>query len=207
MLEDELLPNTRVDINFEIESDGNLIWQAGADCRVAINRMQLYVPGITFNSEGQSSYMSQYLKTHKWTYLRENIERSNSSRQRSGHFRISTGISKPRHVFVFIINDANIDAQTANPFLYNTCSVSTDPRTLSNCHLKVGNGNEYPEIQYTLITDMTRVYTSSETKGSVIRSVPVGRKGATKVFKHRRKSPWVPTLTGPFPNGQANAGS
>ena len=35
----------------------------------------------------------------------------------------------------------------------------------------------------------------------------VGRKGATKVFKHRRKSPWVPTLTGPFPNGQANAGS
>ena len=33
------------------------------------------------------------------------------------------------------------------------------------------------------------------------------RKGATKVFKHRRKSPWVPTLTGPFPNGQANAGS
>ena len=35
----------------------------------------------------------------------------------------------------------------------------------------------------------------------------VGRKGATKVFKHRRKSPWVPTLTGPFPNGQAIAGS
>ena len=33
------------------------------------------------------------------------------------------------------------------------------------------------------------------------------RKGATKVFKHRRKSPWVPTLFGPFPNGQVNAGS
>ena len=26
-------------------------------------------------------------------------------------------------------------------------------------------------------------------------------------FKHGRKSPWIPTLTGPFPNGQANAGS
>ena len=34
-----------------------------------------------------------------------------------------------------------------------------------------------------------------------------GLKGATKVFKHGRKSPWVPTLTGPFPNGQAIAGS
>ena len=156
MLEDELLPNTRVEINFEIESDGNLIWQAGAACRVGITRMQLYVPWITFNSEGQSSYISQYLKTHKWTYLRENIERSNSVRQRAGHFRISAGISKPRHVFVFIINEANIDAQTENPFLYNT--FSTDPRTLSNCHLEVGNGNEYPEIHYTPTTDMTRVY-------------------------------------------------
>ena len=41
MLEDELLPNTRVEMNFEIESDGNLIWQAGADCRVVITRMQV----------------------------------------------------------------------------------------------------------------------------------------------------------------------
>ena len=61
-------------------------------------------------------------------------------------------------MFVFIINDANIDAQTANPFLYNTFSVSTDPRTLSNCHLEVRNGNEYPEIHYTPTTDMTRVF-------------------------------------------------
>ena len=45
---------------------------------------------------------------------------------------------------------------------------------------------------------------SSETQR---RSVGPGKTktGATKVFKHRRKRPWVPTLTGPFPNGQANA--
>ena len=67
MLGDELLPNTRVEMNFEIESGGNLIWQAGADCRVAIPRMQSYVPRITFNSKGQSSYMSQYLKNHAWS--------------------------------------------------------------------------------------------------------------------------------------------
>ena len=34
-----------------------------------------------------------------------------------------------------------------------------------------------------------------------------GRKDATKVFIHGGKSPWIPTLTGLFPNGQANAGS
>ena len=49
--------------------------------------------------------------------------------------------------------------------------------------------------------------------GQVLKSLgslagrKAGRKGATKVFKYGWKSPWVLTLTGPFPNGQANAGS
>ena len=157
-LKDELLPNTRVELNLEFESDGNLIWQAADDCRVIITRMQLFVPRITFNSDGQSLYMSEYLKTRKWSYLRENVERSNSSQQQSGNFKITSGITRPRHVFVFIINDANIEVQTANPFLYNTFSVSTNPRTLLNCHLEVGNGNEYPEVHYTPSLDPTRVY-------------------------------------------------
>ena len=157
-LRDELLPNTRLELNLELESDANLIWQAGADCRVIVTKMQLLVPRITFNSEGQSLYASKYITNKKWIYLREEIMRSNSSQQRSGHFNITSGISKPRHVFVFIINDANISSQTANPFLYNTFSVSTDPQTLENCHLVVANGNEYPEIHYTPDTDMTRIY-------------------------------------------------
>ena len=33
----------------------------------------------------------------------------------------------------------------------------------------------------------------------------VGRKGSTKVFKYRRNSPWVPTLTELFPKIQADA--
>ena len=35
----------------------------------------------------------------------------------------------------------------------------------------------------------------------------IGRKGETKVFKYGRKSPWVATLTEPFPKIQADAGS
>ena len=157
-LELNLLPSGRLEINIEIESDANLIWQGADNCRVILTKLQLIVPRITFNSEGQSIYMSKFLKPYKWMYLRENIERSNSTTQRAGHFKISSGISKPRHVFVFIINDASIDSQTSNPFLYNTFSVSTDPRTLINCHLEVGNGQEYPEIHYTPSTELTRVY-------------------------------------------------
>ena len=157
-LERNLLPSGRMELNIEFESDANLIWQAADNCRVIITKLQLIVPRITFNSEGQSLNMSQFLKPYKWTYLRENIERSNSTTQRSGNFKISSGISKPRHVFVFIINDAAIDSQTSNPFLYNTFSVSTDPRTLINCHLEVGNGQEYPEVHYTPTTELARVY-------------------------------------------------
>ena len=157
-LEDELLPNTRVELNFETENDSNVIWQAGADCRVIITRMQLIIPRITFNSEGQELYMSTYLKPHKWTYLRENIETSAVTKQRSGNFRITTGLNKPRHVFVFIINTANIDNQEKNSFLYDTFAVSTDQRNLVRCYLEVGNGIRYPDIEYSLATDPTRVY-------------------------------------------------
>ena len=71
---------------------------------------------------------------------------------------ITNSISKPRRVFVFFINTANIDNQLSNSFLYNTFSVSTDSRTLNRCCLEFGNGNEYPDIHYKPNKDLSRVY-------------------------------------------------
>ena len=119
-LEDKLLPNTKMEINFEIESDANLAFQAAANCRVIVKRLQLYIPKLTFNAEGQKLYMENYLKPYKWTYLNEVIHISNNLQQQTGHYRITTAISKPRHVFVWAINTARINAQTANPFKYET---------------------------------------------------------------------------------------
>ena len=158
-LEDKLLPNTKIEINFETEKDDNLIWRTGGNrCRVVITRLQLFVPRLIFNSEGNKIYMSEYLKPYKWTYLNEVVESNLAGNQAVGNFRITNGISKPRHVFVFIINTPNIESQTANPFLYNTFSVSTDPRTLNRCYLEVGNGNEYPDIAYKPSSDPSRVF-------------------------------------------------
>jgi len=50
-LENELLPNSRIELNLTIDSDDNIIWQGADDCRLIITRMQLVVPRITFNSE------------------------------------------------------------------------------------------------------------------------------------------------------------
>ena len=157
-LENKLLPNTKIELNIEIESDGNLIWRAGGnDCRVILTRFQLFVPRITFNKKGQEIYLKNYLKPYKWKYLNEVVERSNNSQQQNGHFRITNAISKPRHVFVFGINTANIDTQTANPFLYNTFNLPNNAN-ISRCYLEVGNGNEYPDIHFKPATDPARVF-------------------------------------------------
>ena len=162
-LEDKLLPNTKIELNIELESDGNLIWRTGGnDCRVILTRFQLFVPRLTFNKKGQELYLKNYLKPYKWKYLNEVVERSNNSQQQTGQFRITNAISKPRHVFVFAINVANIDSQTANPFLYSTFALTTAnanaPAHISRCYLEVGNGNEYPDIHFKPATDPARVF-------------------------------------------------
>ena len=158
-LENKLLPNTKIEINFETEKDDNLIWRTGGNrCRVVITRLQLFVPRLIYNEEGHKIYMKDYLKPDTWTYLNEVVESNLASNQAVGNFRITNGISKPRHVFVFFIDTPNIESQTANPFLYNTFSVSTNPRTLNRCYLEVGNGNEYPDIHYKPSEDPSRVF-------------------------------------------------
>ena len=157
-LEDKLLPNTKIELNIEIESDDNIIWRTGGDaCRVILTRFQLFVPRLVFNSEGQKLYAENYLKPYKWTYLNEVVERSNNSQQQTGQFRITNGISKPRHVFVWAINTANIAEQEQNPFLYNTFNLPNNAN-ISRCYLEVGNGNEYPDIAFKPATDPARVF-------------------------------------------------
>ena len=153
----ELLPNSRIELKIDLESDANLVWQAANNCRVVLSKFQLIVPCIVFNADGKSLYVSEYLNTRKWNYLREIVERGNSTQQQTGSFRISTAINKPRHVFVYIINDANDASQTANKFLYNTFSV-VDNKALNSCFLEVGNGKEYPEIHYRPSEEPTRVF-------------------------------------------------
>ena len=157
-LEDKLLPNTKIELNFEIESDANLVFQAGADCRVIIKRLQLYVPKLTFNAEGQKEYMKNYLKPYKWKYFNEVVHISNNLQQQTGHYRITTAISKPRHVFVWAINTARINAQAQNPFIYDTFGNLPNNANVSRCYLEVGNGNEYPDFHYKPSTDLTRVF-------------------------------------------------
>ena len=64
-LRDQLLPNMKVELSIDLESDGDVIWQGADDCRVVLLKFQLWVPKIIFNSVGTSLFTSQYLKPHK----------------------------------------------------------------------------------------------------------------------------------------------
>jgi len=156
-LHNEILPNTKIELKIKFENDNNLIWRTGgADCRVVITKLQLLVPRITFNASGLKLYSDDYFTNKKWSYLREVIYASDSTQQASGNFRISTGINKPRHVFVFIINDADDNNQEANKFLYNTFSPAN--QQLTECYLVPGNGRDYPEVHYTPVKQPSRVF-------------------------------------------------
>ena len=100
-LDDKLLPNTKIELNIELESDGNLIWRTGGnDCRVILTRFQLFIPRITFNKKGQEIYLKNYLKPYKWMYLNEVVERSNNSQQQTGHFRITNAQNLAMSLFL-----------------------------------------------------------------------------------------------------------
>ena len=115
-LQDKLLPNVRIELQIEMENDKNLVWRgdgladaADRTYRLIVTRIQLYVPRMIFNSEGQKLYLENYLKPHKWTYLTETTYNQDMRTQRTGNFRLTNGILKPRHVFIFFINNASME--------------------------------------------------------------------------------------------------
>ena len=57
----ELLPNSRIEIKIDLESDNNVVWQAAHDCRVVLTKFQLIVPRIVFNADGKSLYITNTL--------------------------------------------------------------------------------------------------------------------------------------------------
>ena len=146
-LRDKMLPDSRFELNIEFESDNNLIWREGNDvCRVIITKLQLYIPRVKYTTT----------PTVPKAYLNEYVTNSTDLRQREGIFRITNEVSKPRHVFIFIVNSANINSQTANPFLYQTFNVANN-RKLTRCYLKA-NENVYPNIHYKPSTEPSRVF-------------------------------------------------
>ena len=158
-LHDKILPNNQIILTLDIENDNNLVWRTGrADGRIVLTKLQLIVPRVILNPLGSELYLKEYDKPIKCTYLRDIVYEENARQQASGSFRMTTAVNRPKHVFVFILNNTDLENQTQNNFLYNTFNIGTNHVSMLRCYIEVGNGREYPEVNYRPSTEPSRVF-------------------------------------------------
>ena len=114
------------------------------------------VPRLIFKDLGLNLIVERYTKA-RWSYLREMITQSPDSRQSDITFRITSGVTRPQHVFIYLQRSDKSNSQNHNPYFLDTLKVNDGNNncTLSSCRLEVGNGIFYPETEY---TGIARIY-------------------------------------------------
>ena len=60
-----------------------------------------------------------------------------------GVFQVTASIKKPKHIFLWALNDTKLRSQTRNMFLFNTYNIANG-QTIANARLTLGNGVQYP---------------------------------------------------------------
>ena len=146
VLNNKVLPGEKFELFVEIENDNSLTWSTNiVNLRTVITNLQLVIPKF-----------QPRLTTRSWSYLNEYVVTLLNLRQKEGFFKITNSISKPRHVFVFIINKTKLSAPSNNPFLYNTFSVVNNQKLL-RCYL-TANNDSYPINHYKPKTEIARIY-------------------------------------------------
>ena len=146
----QLHPNIKTNILIRLEDDNNIIFRLGAasDSKVILTKLRLWCPKIIFNGLGMKEYTEKYLKPKKWTYLREHHEIIQTTAVNS-YFRISTGIRRPRHVLLWVVNNAKYSNQQGNIFSFDTFAVGTANRYFTKAQLEVNNSIYYPQLEMT----------------------------------------------------------
>ena len=152
-----LHPNLKTNILLKLEDDANIIFKnAGApDSKVILTKLRLWVPKIIFNEVGLQAYLAEYLKPKTWTYLKEHHE-IKQSQATNDAFRISTGIRRPRHVFIWAVPVASYNNQNANIFTFGLNKVGSN-RGYSRAQLEINNSIFYPQLEFSS-TEESRLY-------------------------------------------------
>ena len=141
----QLHPNIKTKILIRLEDDNNIIFRKAAapDSKVILTKFRLWYPKITFNGMGMKEYTEKYLKPKKWTYLREHHETAQTTAVNS-YFRISTGIRRPRHVLIWVVNNTKYHSQERNIFTFDTFAIGTANRYFAKAQLELSNSILYP---------------------------------------------------------------
>ena len=139
------------------ENDNNIIFKhANApDSKVILTKLRLWVPKIIFNEVGLKTYLEDYLKPKKWIYLQEHHEVKQSGATNDS-FRISTGIRRPRHVFIWAVPTLTYNNQGANIFTFGISNIGGN-RGFARAQLEMNNSMFYPQLEFSS-TEESRLY-------------------------------------------------
>ena len=93
-----------------------------------------------------AAYLDDYLKPRKWIYLQEHHEVKDSGAVNDA-FRISTGINRPRHVFIWAVPTLAYDNQGANIFTFGISNIGGN-RGYARAQLEMNNSMFYPQLEF-----------------------------------------------------------
>ena len=143
-----LHPNLKSNILLTLENDNNIFLKnaAAPNSKVILTKLRLWVPKIIFNEEGLAAYLEDYLKPKKWIYLKEHHEIKQGGATNDS-FRISTGIRKPRHVFIWAVPTLSYNNQGTNIFTFGISNIGGN-RGYARAQLEMNNSMFYPQLEF-----------------------------------------------------------
>ena len=152
-----LHPNLKTNISLTLEDDNNIIFKhANApNSKVIFTKLRLWVPKIIFNGVGLKAYLEDYLKPKKWIYLKEHHELKQSGATNDS-FRISSGIRRPRHVFIWAVPTLTYNNQGADMFTFGISNIGGN-RAYARAQLEMNNSMFYPQLEFSS-TEESRLY-------------------------------------------------
>ena len=142
-----LHPNLKTNILLKLENDSNIIFKnaAAPNSKVILTKLRLWVPKIIFNGVGLKAYLEDYLKPKKWIYQKEHQEIKQSGATNDS-FRISTGIRRPRHVFIWAVPTLSYNNQGANIFTFGISNIGVN-QDYARAQLEMDNSMFYPQLK------------------------------------------------------------
>ena len=148
-----LHPNLKTTILLTLENDNNIIFKnANApDSKVIIIKFRLWAPKIIFNEDGLKVYLADYLKPKTWIYQKEHHEIKQSGATNDS-FRVTAGIRRPRHVFIWAVPTASYDNQGANIFTFALNKVGGN-RSFIRAQLEINNSMYYPQLEFSATSE------------------------------------------------------
>ena len=143
-----LHPNIKMNILIRLKNDNNIVFRTtqAPNSKVLITKFRLWCPKIMFNGTGMKQYLENFLKPKIWVYLRKHQEIDQTAAVGS-FFRVSKGIRRPRHVFLWVVRTTSYNNQERNIFTFKTFSIGANNRHFSKAQLEINNSIYYPQLE------------------------------------------------------------